>query len=192
MRTSEELIAEAEEDLTPERLAKRTRAVQEKVELWWERFQKDVFPLLVPRRKWMDARRNLQVGDIVLLSYAAKFSRDKFRLARVMRLLPDSCGNMRTVVIGLRNRARGSREASEACLAGLTEMTVAVQRLVLILPRDEQTPDNVMEQAQTPTEPELEIPQEPLPQRVTRSRARANRMPLRIATPEDTPKISDL
>ena len=50
---------------------------------------------------------------------------------------PDTHGNVRTVVVQVRDRRKAVREGSMRCKAGLTEMVVAVQRLVVILPREE-------------------------------------------------------
>ena len=63
---------------TVERLAARVVEVEERIEAWWARFFKDVFPLLVPRPKWTQERRNIQLGDIVLVLFQDKFSKAKF------------------------------------------------------------------------------------------------------------------
>ena len=105
----------------------------------------DVFPLLVPRRKMMAEFTNLNIGDIVLVKYAAKFSKDRFRLARVLDLHPDVHGKVRTVTIGIRNRQRAARERRDVNKAGLVSMVVPVQRLVLVLPAGEQPVELVEE-----------------------------------------------
>ena len=83
----------------------------------------------------MTAHRNLEVGDIVLLNYHAKYARDKFRLARVTQVLPDQHGDVRTVYVLLADKGTGSSEGEQG---GRREMKVPVQRLVLVLPRVEQ------------------------------------------------------
>ena len=40
--------------------------------LWWQQWLRDVFPSLLPYRRWKTQFRNLQVGDVVLVQYASK------------------------------------------------------------------------------------------------------------------------
>ena len=190
----EEVIVELEEDITVERLAKRMQLTEKKIELWSSRFFKDVLPLLVPRRKWMTAFRNLSVGDIVLLGYESKYAKDRYRLARVLKVHPDKCGGVRTVTVGLRNRARAIGEQLEVCRAGLQEMIVPVQRLVLILPYSEQQalePDLHQCARETEGVVEQELGEgseaeqaEPLPPRVLRRRGVKEGLIVRVPDPE--------
>ena len=55
-----------------------------------------------------------------------------------MKVREDAHGVVRTVVIGFRNRRVAAREPPGACRAGLVEMEAPVQRLILILPAQEQ------------------------------------------------------
>ena len=132
-------------DISAERLQRMVSIVQEKVELWWSHFMGDVFPLLVPRRTMMREFVNLNIADIVLLKYTAKYSKDRFRLARILDLHPDVHGRVRTVTIGVRNNYRGARERRDVNTAGLVTMRVPVQRLILILPASEQPEELVRE-----------------------------------------------
>ena len=197
----QELICELEEDMTTERLVRRMQLTERKLEMWWARFFKDVFPLLVPRRKWMLAYRNLSVNDIVLLRYEAKYARDKYRLARVIKLHPDACGGVRTVTIGLRNRAKAIGEDRQDCKSGLQEMLVPVQRLVLILPAAEQEDQHfhqnelVTDTGGERTQHQEAAPEEaPLPPRESWRRTRSAAPPsvLRVQVPQDEEEILDL
>jgi hypothetical protein len=51
---------------TGQHLVKRFRAVQEAKEEFWDRWVKEIFPLLLKQRKWYKYKRNAKVGDIVL------------------------------------------------------------------------------------------------------------------------------
>ena len=42
---------------------------------WWRRWIEDVLPTLVPCRKWQKRRRNLNVGDIVMMRYQGNIPR---------------------------------------------------------------------------------------------------------------------
>ena len=46
---------------------KRVQFVQKIVESFWRRWTRDVFPLLVPRKKWNSEKRNVRVNDIVIV-----------------------------------------------------------------------------------------------------------------------------
>ena len=54
-----------EETRNPRR---RVEFVQKIVESFWRRWTRDVFPLLVPRRKWNVEKRNVRVNDIVIVA----------------------------------------------------------------------------------------------------------------------------
>ena len=117
--------------------AKTLAAEEELCERWWAEWIRVAFPLLVPRGKWTVQHRNLEVGDIVLLRYEAKFSKDRYRLAKVQRVHPDASGVVRTVTVGMRPRDARDRTLPYRSRP-LLEFEVAVQRLVVILPKEEQ------------------------------------------------------
>ena len=96
---------------------------------WWVRWQQAAELLFTPRRKWLQARRNLRVGDIVMLLGERKLGPAKYRLARVAELYPDSDGLVRTVSIALRSRRGGGTKVEQ--------QPMAVQRLAVILPAEE-------------------------------------------------------
>jgi hypothetical protein len=41
--------------------------VQKIVDCFWKRWKLDVFPTLVPRKKWIVERRNVRIDDIVVM-----------------------------------------------------------------------------------------------------------------------------
>ena len=79
----------------------------------------------------------MKVGDIVLLRSDKKWGPGDFRIARVTEATPDRRGHVRTVRICMRDRARGRGEPLDRVQAGTTDIPMAVQRLVVILPVDE-------------------------------------------------------
>ena len=77
------------------------------------------------------------MNDIVLIKYQQQLGKDCFRLGRVSQTLPDKHQKVRTVVVATRDRRKGTRERREVCRAGLVEMTLPVQRVVVLLPAGE-------------------------------------------------------
>ena len=111
--------------------------IQQLEDAFWARWSQDGFPLMCPVKKWTQTERNLEVGDIALLKYDKQYGKDKFRLCRVARVFPDAHDRVRTVMVELRDRRKAAREGRGVNRAGLVEMEVAVQRLVVLLPSSE-------------------------------------------------------
>ena len=77
------------------------------------------------------------MDDIVLVKYQQQVSKDRFHLGRVLRTIPDQHQRVRTVIVGVRDRRKAVRERREVCRSGIVEMTLPIQRLVVILPSGE-------------------------------------------------------
>ena len=60
---------------------------------------------------------------------------------------PDQHQNVRTVTVVTRDRRKAIRERREVCRAGLVEMILPVQRLVVILPAGESWKTGAPEEA---------------------------------------------
>ena len=73
-----------------------------------------------------------------MVKYQQKFGKDRFRLGRVVEVRHDDDGLVRTAWVGMRNLRRAIREEADTCRAGLAMVELPVQRLVLILPPEEQ------------------------------------------------------
>ena len=115
----------------------RADKLERVVELWWARWTNAAFPLFCPRRKWCQPHRNLQKNDIVMLKPDTKLGPGVFRLGRVLEVVKDDEGMVRTVRLGLRRKRGAAREKAMRCQQGLEESTMAVQRLILIQPATE-------------------------------------------------------
>ena len=78
-----------------------------------------------------------------------------------MKLLKGRDGLVRTALVGLRNLRKGSREALQENKAGLSQVELPVQRLVLLLPGKDQ-PQAIL--AKLKDQPEaLRVPVVPQP-----------------------------
>ncbi|XP_006821278.1 uncharacterized protein LOC102807915, partial [Saccoglossus kowalevskii] len=77
---------------------KRWRTVQYLSNLFWTRWRKEYLINLQSRQKWQKTKRNIQVGDIVLLQEADTI-RSHWRLAKAIETINDKDGLVRRVKI---------------------------------------------------------------------------------------------
>ena len=75
--------------------------VQRIVDSFWQRWTRDVLPLLAPRQKWNADRRNIRVDDIVMLADMSAV-RGKWIIARVIKVFSGPDGKVRNVTVKLR------------------------------------------------------------------------------------------
>ena len=81
-------------------------------------------------------KKNLEVGDVVMMSYANNL-KDDYRLARIVAVHPDSRGLVRTVTISYRKRDK-RETVREYKNKPLVREQVSVQRLSMLVPASEQ------------------------------------------------------
>ena len=117
----------------------RLQYVEETVAQWWEQFKLQNFSSLVPRQKWFSERRNICIGDIALIKYEGKSKPGTFRLGVVREVEMSPDGLVRTVIVEYSLLSEIS-EADRHNYVGITKKKIPlpVQRLVLILPVEEQ------------------------------------------------------
>ena len=84
-----------EETRNPRR---RVEFVQKFVESFWRRWTRDVFPLLVPRRKWNVEKRNVRVNDIVIVA-DSNAVRGKWIVGRVIEVYPGKDSKVRNIKV---------------------------------------------------------------------------------------------
>ena len=96
------------------------------------------FSSLVPRQKWQVERRNMRKGDVVLISYFGKCRPATYRLGVVVSVVVDEDKLVRTVKVEY-SLLSDLSVADRLAYKGVTKkrITVAVQRLCLILPVEE-------------------------------------------------------
>eukprot|EP00057_Strongylocentrotus_purpuratus_P004826 XP_003729535.1 PREDICTED: uncharacterized protein LOC100892047 [Strongylocentrotus purpuratus] len=80
----------------------RVELVQRIVDSFWQRWTRDVLPLLTPRRKWNVHRRNVRVDDIVMFADANSV-RSKWTIARIIEVFPGDDGKVRNVKVKTMN-----------------------------------------------------------------------------------------
>nr|XP_039261992.1 uncharacterized protein LOC120338123 [Styela clava] len=93
---------------------KRWRQTEAICNQFWRRWRKDYLPNLMTRCKWRKEQRNLQEGNLVLVSDPVA-PRGRWQLGRVIQIYPGSDGRVRTVAVKTINGIH-IRPASKICL----------------------------------------------------------------------------
>lgn len=76
----------------------RVEFLQKIVDSFWKRWNRDVFPSLVPRKQWQIERRNVKVNDIVTVA-DSNAVRGKWCTGRIMEVYPGPDGRVRNVKV---------------------------------------------------------------------------------------------
>ena len=77
---------------------KRWLQMKHLANLFWKRWIKEYLPLITPRTKWLDEKRNLQEGDIVI-SIDDSTPRNCWPMGRIVTTFPDKQGMVQTVMV---------------------------------------------------------------------------------------------
>ncbi len=110
-------------------LKKRWRRVQYLVEQFWSRWRREYLTSISQRQKWHEVRRNVKVGDVVIIK-EADAPRNTWNLARVIEALQSDDGLVRKVKLQMSN------PALDNCGRRTNKLSVIerpVQKLVVIL-----------------------------------------------------------
>lgn len=113
----------------------------EELELaWWCQYKVQYFSSLVPTQKWVNAKRNICVDDIVLIEYKGKSAPGTYRLGRVKEVEIDPRDNLVRTCTVIYKLVKPSVKNVRDIFKDITskEVRVPVQRLILILPAEEQ------------------------------------------------------
>ena len=102
---------------------------------WWDKWIKSVFPTLLPNNKWRNEERNLNVRDVVMIKFP-RLKAAEYKLGRVVKVHPDRKGLVRSVTVN--HRVYDAREGDQVCKPRLKREIRGVQRLVCLLPTEEQ------------------------------------------------------
>ena len=107
--------------------------------MFWSQFKAQEFHALVPTHKWQRERRNMRKGDVVLIQYKNKSKSGEYKLGRIVKIEVDADGLVRTCIVRY-SLIQHLTEKEKLIYKGVTKkyIRVAIQRLVLILPVEEQ------------------------------------------------------
>ena len=126
-------------------LPKRSEYVRNLVDKWWGLWKRQVFPNLIPCKKWRTVKRNLQVGDVCLL-YFPGILKGKYKLVRVVEVHPDEKGIVRTVAI-IYKKKNAREKATDFSKNKLVKEKVGVQRLIVIQPANDNHEETSVQQS---------------------------------------------
>ena len=80
----------------------RWRQIQYLSDIFWKRWSREYLPLLQSRQKWLFPRRNLAVGDVVLVA-AENTPQNCWPLGRIQEVFPDKKGLVRKVKVKVKS-----------------------------------------------------------------------------------------
>ena len=112
-------------------LRKRWRRVQYLANEFWSRWQREYLQTLQHRQKWIKPRRNLQIGDVVIIK-EDMVPRNRWQLGRVAEVYPSDDGHVRKVKLTIGDRAldsKGKRTSSQP----QSYLDRPIHKLVLLL-----------------------------------------------------------
>lgn len=93
---------------------KHWKQVQYLADLFWRRWIHEYLPILQERCKWIRSKRNLELGDVVLIVDSSS-PRHSWLMGRVVQTLPDSSGTVRRVKIQTKTNVL-ERPINKLCL----------------------------------------------------------------------------
>jgi hypothetical protein len=112
---------------------KRWPRVQYLVNEFWFRSRNEFIQSLQVRQKWMRPRKNLKIGDVVIVK-DIDTPRNRWKLARIVETYPENDGLVRKVKIALADSTLDDQGRRKRPISYLDR---PVQKFVLLLSRDE-------------------------------------------------------
>ena len=107
--------------------------IQKLVDAYWTKWNRFYFPTLLVRQKWHSARRNIMIGDVVLIQDSNAI-RGNWKMAKVFKTFTDDDGKVRKAIVEYKNL--DSEDKSEYTGKTFTRIERPVQKLVVLLPVD--------------------------------------------------------
>ena len=111
---------------------KRVVTLQQIVDTFWKKWQRDNFHTLIVRQKWHVTKRNLSKRDIVLIQ-DANARRGNWRLAEVLEADPGKDGKVRDVILRYKSQNHGKEYQGQPDI----KLKRSVHKLVVIIPAED-------------------------------------------------------
>ena len=103
-------------NITEKNVSSRTKwkSVQAVTNMYWKRWIKEYLPLLIFQNKWTKHRKNMKIGDIVIIE-EDNIERSKWPLARVIKLFYGKDGAVSLVQLKTKD-STFHRPAAKLCV----------------------------------------------------------------------------
>ena len=115
-------------------VAARYRLINDITSAFWKLWSSEVSPSLVVRQKWHESSRNLRDGDVVMIVEPTKL-KAKYKMGIIEDVKVSRDGKVRSAVV----RYNNIQTLDNSQRVTPVRVTRSVQRLVLILPVEEQS-----------------------------------------------------
>ena len=115
-------------------LKSRLTLVQSLVDQFWSHWSKLYAPTLVKQSKWFQEKRDLKVGDVVVVSDSG-MQRGRYRLGKVTKVIPSADGRVRRVFIMFK-RYKVGEKVFEYKGSSNIEVERSIQHLALLVPAE--------------------------------------------------------
>ena len=114
---------------------KQHEFVQKIVDAFWKRWIRDYCPSLLIRQKWHVEKRNVKVGDVVIIQ-DSNLVRGSWRLGRVSNVFPGDDGRVRNVEIQYKQFST-NEQVNVYTGKEYSAIQQPVQKLAVLVPVDE-------------------------------------------------------
>ena len=115
MSGAADVTADPAQFLDPAGYRRSFRNLKTVVDAWWSRWVKDYITMLQQRQKWLKPARNLEIGDLVLMT-EKNIPRGLWRKALVTKTYPDKWGVVRTCTVTTATGTKFNRECRQLVL----------------------------------------------------------------------------
>lgn len=112
---------------------RRLKFIQKVEDTFWKKWQRDFFPTMLVRQKWHTQKRNVRVGDVVLVQDSNAI-KGTWKLAQVIKADPGRDGVVRDVDL----RYKVVKDGKGYVGATDKVMSRSVHRLIVLLSKEEQ------------------------------------------------------
>ena len=119
---------------TAVKLSKRMKFNQDIIRTFFKRWRRDYFPTLIIRQKWHTAKRDPQVGDVVLVQ-DNNVVRDLWKLGQISEVKKGVDNRVRDVTVRYKNTKPGPEYQKEPDVF----IKRSVHKIVIVMPVEEQT-----------------------------------------------------
>ena len=96
-RTGKKQVMREYEDTS--KVTERIAYVCEIERAWFNQWRVQAFTSLIPTQKWVETKRNMVEGDVVLIHYTSVVKAGTFRIGRVVLVEVDADQLVRTVIV---------------------------------------------------------------------------------------------